>query len=341
MDGAVETLALALAADAPEALARGELLFLNARPQRELAALAGRMTCIQEFRPDYLACRSAGMSVLPSLSRIAPGRRFDAVLVLTGKHRRLNEAMLAEACQRARPGTPVIVSGEKDLGIAPLRKRASDHATVIASHAKHHATAFSLAAVPTFPAEWRDIATCPAPGFTAEAGLFSADHPDPASVMLAGIVDALADGALAGHVADFGCGWGYLSGRMAGRHVPARLVLADASERALFHARANLAPRLSAATVCETMWCDITHEPPKGPFHVILMNPPFHRARKGDPDIGIAFIAAARKALAPRGRLLMVANRHLPYEASLELGFAKVSVLAGDNRFKVIEAIVR
>ena len=341
IDGAVETLLLAIEADAPGALDQGDLLFLNARPQAALAALGKRLTCIQDFRPDFRDCEAAGMTVLPSTSVLAPARRFDAVFVLAGKHRRLNEAMLAEACDLANPGATVIVAGQKELGIASLRKRAGAHAEIIASHAKHHATAFSFAAATSFPPEWRDIATCPAPGYRAQAGLFSADHPDPASLLLADVMDDLPAGRLSGRVADFGCGWGYLAGRLLERHAPARLVLADASSQALSLARVNLEPRCPPSTALEAIWCDITREPPAGPFDTIIMNPPFHRGRKGEPDIGIAFIDAARKALAPRGSLLLVANRHLPYEAALQERFATVRVVAEIPAFKVIEAGLR
>ncbi|MEO1961581.1 MAG: methyltransferase, partial [Paracoccus sp. (in: a-proteobacteria)] len=38
------------------------------------------------------------------------------------------------------------------------------------------------------------------------------------------------------------------------------------------------------------------------------------------------------------GRLCMVANRHLPYEAALARHFAQVTETGGDARFKIIEA---
>jgi 16S rRNA (guanine1207-N2)-methyltransferase len=70
----------------------------------------------------------------------------------------------------------------------------------------------------------------------------------------------------------------------------------------------------------------------------VVMNPPFHTGRAADPDIGRGFIASAAKLLTPRGQLWMVANRHLPYEATLSERFAKVSEVAGDGRFKVLQA---
>ena len=68
------------------------------------------------------------------------------------------------------------------------------------------------------------------------------------------------------------------------------------------------------------------------------MNPPFHEGRAADPHLGARFIRAAAGLLTGAGRLWMVANRHLPYEAALSELFADVQEIGGDNRFKVITA---
>jgi 16S rRNA (guanine1207-N2)-methyltransferase len=70
------------------------------------------------------------------------------------------------------------------------------------------------------------------------------------------------------------------------------------------------------------------------------MNPPFHAQSRADrPDLGRRFIDVSAQALRARGRLLMVANRHLPYEAVLGERFAQVRVLADAGGFKVLEAV--
>jgi len=68
------------------------------------------------------------------------------------------------------------------------------------------------------------------------------------------------------------------------------------------------------------------------------MNPPFHAGRAADPALGRAFIAAAARMLAPSGQLWMVANRHLPYEATLRETFRNVADAGGDGAFKVFHA---
>jgi 16S rRNA (guanine1207-N2)-methyltransferase len=55
-------------------------------------------------------------------------------------------------------------------------------------------------------------------------------------------------------------------------------------------------------------------------------------------ELGQAFIESAAKSLKPDGRFYMVANRHLPYEASLRKYFSQVAVLAMQDGYKVFEA---
>jgi 16S rRNA (guanine1207-N2)-methyltransferase len=76
-----------------------------------------------------------------------------------------------------------------------------------------------------------------------------------------------------------------------------------------------------------------------GRFDFIVSNPPFHTpAREERPDIGRRFIATAAQALRPGGRLLVVANRHLPYEQVLDAQFGTVRVLAERDGFKALLA---
>ncbi len=70
----------------------------------------------------------------------------------------------------------------------------------------------------------------------------------------------------------------------------------------------------------------------------MVSNPPFHDGKDGDPEIGRGFIRAARAALVPGGRLLLVANRHLPYETAIDATFKGRATVAETRAFKVIEA---
>jgi 16S rRNA (guanine1207-N2)-methyltransferase len=116
--------------------------------------------------------------------------------------------------------------------------------------------------------------------------------------------------------------------------------LYEAESRALDPARANLAAAVSGSgreVAVEVHWHDVTRGLPRR-YDGIVSNPPFHQGRADLPELGRAFIAAAADALSPHGRFWLVANRHLPYEATLAARFGAVRTVAMRDGFKVIEA---
>ena len=137
--------------------------------------------------------------------------------------------------------------------------------------------------------------------------------------------------------ADLGAGYGYLSAEVLARNPGVHaLDLYEADARALALARENLGT--PAGVELGFHWHDVAAGLPRRGYDFIVSNPPFHSGRADEPALGRAFIAAAAGALRPGGRLFLVANRHLPYEAELAARFAAVRVLAQEGGFKVVEA---
>jgi 16S rRNA (guanine1207-N2)-methyltransferase len=116
--------------------------------------------------------------------------------------------------------------------------------------------------------------------------------------------------------------------------------LYEAEARALEPARINLARALRESgrePAVAVHWHDVTRGLPQR-YEAIVSNPPFHQGRADLPDLGRAFITSAADALVADGRLLLVANRHLPYEAVLAQRFREVRTVVTQEGFKVIEA---
>ena len=166
-------------------------------------------------------------------------------------------------------------------------------------------------------------------GFWTAPGVFSADAVDPASELLA---QALPD-KLGKQVGDLGAGWGYLSAHVLTRATVEAVHLVEADHMALECARRNVTdPR------AVFHWADATTWSAPVRLDGIVMNPPFHTGRAADPALGQAFVQAAAARLGPQGALWMVANRHLPYEQTLQAAFAHVVEIGGDSRFKLFHA---
>lgn len=285
------------------------------------------LVCEQADRGSYLALTKADLTATPALD----GNGFDYTLILVGKHRRANEALIARACEITKPEGRVLVAGGKTDGIQSLRKTITNHVSIDDVMAKYHAQvlwfspdgalAHALGAKPQSFAH----------GHIAAPGMFSHDRIDPASALLATHFDA----KLTGAVADFGCGWGYLAQQVLARGQPASLDLFEAHHPSLVAAQQNV----SGATLdVQGHWIDLTSETVPRRFDAIVMNPPFHASGQTQRSLGEAFIKAASKALKPGGRLWMVANTGLTYEPVLESCFARVEEIDRANGFKVISA---
>ena len=164
-------------------------------------------------------------------------------------------------------------------------------------------------------------------GFKTLAGVFSADAADPASELLLSALPRLT-----GTVADLGAGWGYLTRNLI--EMPTKRVIAvEADYRAIEIARVNV-----PSDKIKFVWADATSWRADEALDTVVMNPPFHNFGKADPGIGIDFIKSAVRSLKPQGDCYIVANRHLPYEQTLNELFQNVSEVTKDNRYKVLYA---
>ena len=295
--------------------------------------------CLQPWRPDWLALQKEGFHAEP---RLPADRQFDGGLLLLGKHRGRNEAWFAELLEHVVPGGWIVVSGDKKLGIDSFRKWVGNIAEVSDRLSKNHAVSFWLQRPADLDQEFIaalrpqsiEFANESGNGFRTEPGMFSHGVIDKGSSMLVPHMEKL----VFGRVADFGAGWGYLAAqslKYADRLTSIDLFEADFE--ALEAARSNL-ERLGASVPLSFNWFDITSEKLTGIYDTVIMNPPFHEARAADVTLGQAFIAAAALRLKPGGRLLMVANRQLPYEATLAANFRTVIPLQDAFGFKIIEA---
>ncbi len=334
-DPELETLCLPLAQGLVRWPREGGALLLRARGGPALMALRGRgLVCEQSFRPWAAALGRDGFEAAPA------GSRHGLVMLLAPRQRDEARARLAEAVDRCLPGGVVLACAANNAGGRSLQDDLARLCGDVQVISKHHCRASWTAplhgvADAGLLAAWRAL-DAPRPildgRYTSRPGLFAWDRVDPASALLAETLPA----DLAGEAADLGGGWGYLSHQLLAR-CPGitRLDLFEAEARALDCARANLA---GSRVPVALHWHDVTTGLP-GRYDVVVSNPPFHQSRADDPSLGRAFIAAAAAALRPRGRLFLVANRHLPYESALAQGFATVRVHREAQGFKVFEAV--
>ncbi len=303
----------------------GPVLVLNPPADFDPGGLdPARLTLEQGFFPDHQALARRGFRV----TRAATGR-FGAALVCLPRTRERARALVARAAGLVGDG-PVLVDGQKTDGIGAmiraLRGRVGIGGSLSAGHGK-----LIWFAGGDF-ADWQASPRRIGEGFVTRPGVFSADGPDPGSRALAAALTGAADGPR-GHGADLGAGWGYLARAALGLPGVVRLDLVEADHAALICARENLSdPRV------RFHWADARDWQGEGMLDFVITNPPFHEGRGATPELGRAFIRAAARLLAPRGQLWLVANRHLPYEATLGEHFRQLHEIPGPPGFKLIRA---
>ncbi len=294
----------------------------GATRDHNLTALPETATLITPFRPDFEAFTAQGRKS----DTKAPDRASQAVVFLP-RSKTDARGMIAEAA-RVTNGS-VVVDGQKSDGIDGILRDLKRMGDLGPSLSKSHGKLAVLASGADLEA-W----TSPGPSRTPEGyltcpGVFSADGVDPGSLRLA---EALPK-KLGSRVADLGAGWGYLASRALQNDSIKEMHLVEADLRALECARTNVDdPRATFH------WADaLTFDAQTG-FDSVLMNPPFHKGRAGDPGLGQGFIQAAARLLRPGGQVWLVANRHLPYERSLNAAFGEVAEIGGDRSYKLFRA---
>lgn len=302
-------------------------------------------TAILPWRGDHLAAVAAGVATLP-IGALPPGSIAQA-LVRIQKGRDATWVDLRQAWDALADGGRLLVGGANELGIATWVKRLArvvgQPGEVLANHSRARVALFHRRGRPRegWPVDgpsavplWPPTPDGPQPPLIAvPPGVFGQGVLDGGTARL---VSRLAAEPPAARVLDLGCGSGHLGLNALLRWPRACAWFVDADARAVAAVRANLGDgRLGLGARAEVAWWDVGEPLPADGFDLILSNPPCHAGAAHDLTIARAMFRSAAAALAPGGRLLVVANRQLPYEAELAAS-GPTEVLAQQGGFKLL-----
>jgi 23S rRNA (guanine1835-N2)-methyltransferase len=160
-------------------------------------------------------------------------------------------------------------------------------------------------------------------------GVFSADHPDPGSSLLAHSVPSIAPGST---VLDLGCGNGYLLAVAGLKNEGLKLIGCDDSRMAVHSTIQTLEINgLSGDIRHGHTTADIEEKS----IDVVLCNPPFHQGHSRHDQIAWEMFTGAKKVLKPGGMFYVVGNRNLGYHIQLGRLFKSVDVHASDKTYTV------
>ena len=288
--------------------------------------------CVQPLFGPYQRLNSAGFETttfdtLPI---------SDTAIVFATRARGQTLGAVSTGLKALAPGGRLVLDGAKTDGMDGLVKTLKTAFTLDGTASRDHGKVVWLTRPEALPAAVDEWARAAAPhqgsdGLWRQAGVFSADGLDPGTALLSAHLPPVAPKRMA----DFGAGWGALSLGLAATYPDVHLDVIEADALALNLARKNLA----GAAKAHFHWADVTQLPAGlDGYDLIVSNPPFHASRKAEPALGARFIEAAQRALSPKGTFVMVANRQLAYEATLDRCFGQWETVIQTPVYKVIRA---
>lgn len=287
---------------------------------------------IQTFKPAMNSYTSLGVSLAEEL-----GEDYDMVIHFPTKFQEENLMFLAKALGVLKEGGFYIASTSNKIGAKGFERAVMELFPSAGSISKRKCRVVSVqkeGSVST-PKEWRllDQAQKIADSnYISYTGVYGGNKIDKGSEDLINYL--IENEKVYGHGADLGAGWGYLSDKLLEAYPNLRGIdLYEAEGRALKAAEENLKGHDKA----RFFHTDVVGESLTRKYDFVIMNPPFHNTEEEDIDLGRQFISKAKSILKPKGRLYMVANKHLPYEKKLNEIFTNVDVI-NTKGFKLILA---
>ena len=273
--------------------------------------------------------------------------QFDAVVIDAPQSRVLARRWLVEAHAALHVGGVLWLGGANDGGVQSLIADAAalfgNAQTLVAKRRARVARARRTdeAHTPVWASEpgialgswYRFEAALPDGPLALDSlpGIFSYDRLDAGTRML---LDHLGD-VHGARVLDLGCGYGVI-GLMAARQGAAQVDMLDEDRFAVAAAQRNAAAHGFAQVRVVT--ANGRADAFRGPYDLVVTNPPFHRGKDVDYTAANGFIAYARAVVAEHGRFVLVANSFLRYDKQLGATFAQVVPLARTASYTIWQA---
>ena len=163
-------------------------------------------------------------------------------------------------------------------------------------------------------------------------GVFSANHIDYATQYLLENLE-LRDSEK--NFLDIGCGNGIIGKHLLDQRPWNEPVMMDDSYLAIASTEMNLTESEGVKVIAQYNLHSFEEEQ----FDLVITNPPFHFEYEVDPSIAIRLMSDTYRILSNRGRLIIVANRHLNYKSQLSKYYIEVNIIKENNKFVIFEAM--
>lgn len=273
---------------------------------------------------------------------------YDAGVIFIPKGRALLRMLLWQFARALKPGGKLYIAGANDAGVKSAIKDAGtllgESVTLDYKARQRVGLAVKREDSLVYPSKWGEVlpndpqpVTFDTPRgpvqLAAMPGVFSYGKLDEGTRFLLEHLE-LRDGEK--RVLDLGCGLGVIGFALATEVEQVTLV----DDNLLAVRCAEVSMRLSRFKHMRVLASDVYSTLENERFDLIVCNPPFHKGIDVTYGVTQRMIGEAGDHLAAGGRLVIVANAFLPYEALFDSYFPRWHEVARDNRYKVLAGYV-
>ncbi|MGR5210304.1 methyltransferase [Vibrio rotiferianus] len=142
------------------------------------------------------------------------------------------------------------------------------------------------------------------------------------------------------HIIDLGCGNGVLSVKIGQLNPQAHLTCVDESFMAIESAKQNLIDNLGDTRDIQCIANNCLDGFTPDSAYMVMCNPPFHQQQAITDHIAWQMFCDAKQILNQGGKLQVIGNRHLGYDAKLKrlFGDKNVKLVASNSKFVILQA---
>lgn len=321
----------------------GTVLWIN--PERGETWLKVRSCCdsLDLFSQDFgnsSYLEQAGADIEFAAFPHACEQKYDWIIVNLPRQKALLNMMLDCAAGLLADDGLLWLAGQNKAGIKSADKLLKSHFGRVrkldnARHCTLFEAADSLSRQSFNPLEhrrqWTLDCTEGGIGVISYPGVFAHGRIDAGTALLLKTLGAV---PIMGDVLDFACGAGVIGACIAAGKSCASMTLLDTNALALRSCEETLELNaLDGVVLASDGLSELV-----GNFDLVVSNPPIHAGVKTDNHLSIRLLESIYRHIRPDGRLILVANVHLPYEKWLSASFRHTQTLAANNNYKVVQA---
>lgn len=275
----------------------------------------------------------------------AATQHYSRIIYPVSKEKAAVHYVINRAADALLPDGELLLLGNKNSGIKTYAQKAAQRFGCIRQLEKHGSDYLSTCRSAGEPGPELEDSDYPLlrqldtlGNLYSKPGLFGWNKIDTGSALLAGqIASHLPSGDC--RAVDLGCGYGYLSVRLAEAASPTQSLFIEATDNNAAAIKACEKNFDSRGITGRVIAGDAGSEIDNTSADLLLCNPPFHQGFSVEGDLTDRFLAQAARILRNGGTALFVVNEFIPLGKKAQASFRRVNLLCKEKGFCVYHLV--